>query len=202
MPRSLEGLLPEYQYTEYTSETSKLLGKLIRQISGEYSGISSPVRIESTINNWTGTLGRTFTSVLDKALIGSGVIDDPIKPEQTLADIPVIRAFVVRNPSAGSEYITTFYDKYEKVNKIFNSIDTLQKAGNFEEANKLLTNLPVEATILKTSYKLVQDLDKRVRDTYNSKFLSPNEKRQLIDEMYRNMIDISKYSLDAIKDIK
>ena len=202
VPRSLEGLLPEYQYTEYTSETSKLLGKLIRQISGEYSGVSSPVRIESTINNWTGTLGRTFTSVLDKALIGSGVIDDPIKPEQTLADIPVIRAFVVRNPSAGSEYITTFYDKYEKVNKIFNSIDTLQKAGNFEEANKLLTNLPVEATILKTSYKLVQDLDKRVRDTYNSKFLSPNEKRQLIDEMYRNMIDISKYSLDAIKDIK
>ena len=202
VPRSLEGLLPEYQYTEYTSETSKILGKLIRQISGEYSGVSSPVRIESTINNWTGTLGRTFTSVLDKALISSGVIDDPIKPEQTLADIPVIRAFVVRNPSASSEYITTFYDKYEKVNKIFNSIDTLQKAGNFEEANKLLTNLPVEATVLKSTYRLVQDLDKRVRDTYNSKFLSPNEKRQLIDEMYRNMIDISKYSLDAIKDIK
>lgn len=202
VPRSLEGLLPEYQYTEYTSETSKILGKLIRQISGEYSGISSPVRIESTINNWTGTLGRTFTSLLDKALISSGVIDDPIKPEQTLSDMPVIRAFVVRNPSSGSEYITTFYDKYEKVNKIFNSIDTLQKAGNFEEANKLLTNLPAEATVLKSTYRLVQDLDKRVRDTYNSKFLSPNEKRQLIDEMYRNMIDISKYSLDAIKDIK
>lgn len=202
VPRSLEGLLPEYQYTEYTSETSKLLGKLIRQISGEYSGVSSPVRIESTINNWTGTLGRTFTSVLDKALISSGVIDDPIKPEQTLADIPVIRAFVVRNPSAGSEYITTFYDKYEKVNKIFNSIDTLQKAGNFEEANKLLTNLPVEATILKTTYKLVQDNDKRVRDIYNSKLFTPNEKRQLIDELYRNMIDMSKYSLEAIKDIK
>jgi len=202
VPRSLEGLLPEYQYTQYTSETAKILGKLIRQISGEYSGISSPARIDSTINNWTGTLGRTFTTVLDKALISSGVIDDPIKPEQTLADIPVIRAFVVRNPSASSEYITTFYDKYEKVNKIFNSIDALQKAGNFEEANKLLTNLPAEATILKSTYKLVQDLDKRVRDTYNSKFLSPNEKRQLIDEMYRNMIDISKYSLDAIKDIK
>jgi hypothetical protein len=202
VPRSLEGLLPEYQYTEYTSETSKILGKLIRQISGEYSGISSPVRIESTINNWTGTLGRTFTTVLDKALINSGIIDDPIKPEETLSDIPIIRAFVVRNPSSGSEYITTFYDKYEKVNKIFNSIDTLQKAGNFEEANKLLTNLPAEATVLKSTYRLVQDLDKRVRDTYNSKFLSPNEKRQLIDEMYRNMIDISKYSLDAIKDIK
>jgi hypothetical protein len=202
VPRSLEGVLPEYQYTEYTSETSKILGKLIRQISGEYSGISSPARIESTINNWTGTLGRTFTTVLDKALIASGVVDDPIKPSETLSDMPIIRAFVVRNPSAGSEYITTFYNKYDKVNKVFNTIDRLQKSGNFEEANKLLTNLPVEATILKSTYRLVQDNDKRVRDIYNSKLFTPNEKRQLIDELYRQMIDISKYSLEAIKDIK
>lgn len=202
VPRSLEGLLPEYQYTEYTSETSKILGKIIRQISGEYSGVSSPARIESTINNWTGTLGRTFVSVLDKALVGSGIIDDPIKPEQTLADIPVIRAFVVRNPSAGSEYITRFYDKYEKISKIFNTIDRLQKEGNFEEAGKLLTNLPVESAILKSTYKLVQDNDQRIRTIYNSKLFTPNEKRQLIDEMYRQMIDISKYSLDAIKQIK
>jgi hypothetical protein len=202
VPRSLEGVLPEYQYTEYTSETSKILGKLIRQISGDYSGISSPARIESTINNWTGTLGRTFTTVLDKALIASGVVDDPIKPSETLSDMPIIRAFVVRNPSAGSEYITTFYNKYDKVNKVFNTIDRLQKSGNFEEANKLLTNLPVEATILKSTYRLVQDNDKRVRDIYNSKLFTPNEKRQLIDELYRQMIDISKYSLEAIKDIK
>ena len=202
VPRSLEGLLPEYQYTEYTSETSKILGKLIRQISGEYSGVSSPARIESTINNWTGTLGRTFVNVLDKALIGSGIVDDPIKPQQTLADIPVIRAFIVRNPSAGSQYITTFYDKYEKVNKVFNTVDSLQKAGNFEEANKLLTSIPAEAYILKSTYKIVQDNDQRVRSIYNSKFFTPNEKRQYIDELYRQMIDMSKYSLDAIKDVK
>ena len=202
VPRSLEGVLPEYQYTEYTSETSKILGKLIRQISGEYSGISSPARIESTINNWTGTLGRTFVSVLDKALIASGVVDDPIKPTQTLADIPIIRAFIVRTPSAGSEYITTFYNKYDKVNKIFNSIEKLQKAGDFEEANKLLSNLPAEATILKSSYKIIQENGQRVRNIYNSKLFTPDEKRQFIDELYRQMIDISKYSLEVLKDIK
>ena len=147
-------------------------------------------------------MGRTFTTVLDKALIASGVVDDPIKPEETLSDIPIIRAFVVRNPSAGSEYITTFYDKYDKVSKVFNTIDRLQKAGNFEEANKLLTNLPVEATILKSTYKLVQDNEQRVRNIYNSKLFTPNEKRQLIDELYRQMIDISKYSLETIKEIK
>jgi hypothetical protein len=202
VPRSLEGVLPEYQYTEYTSETSKILGKLIRQISGDYSGISSPARIESTINNWTGTLGRTFVSVLDKALIASGVVDDPIKPTQTLADIPIVRAFIVRTPSAGSEYITTFYDKYSKVNKIFNSIEKLQKAGDFQEANKLLSNLPAEASILKSSYKIIQDNGQRVRNIYNSKLFTPDQKRQFIDELYRQMIDISKYSLEVLKDIK
>jgi hypothetical protein len=202
VPRSLEGVLPEYQYTEYTSETSKILGKLIRQISGDYSGISSPARIESTINNWTGTLGRTFVSVLDKALITSGIVDDPIKPSQTLADIPIIRAFIVRTPSAGSEYITTFYDKYSKVNKIFNSIEKLQKAGDFQEANKLLSNLPAEASILKSSYKIIQENGQRVRNIYNSKLFTPDQKRQFIDELYRQMIDISKYSLEVLKDIK
>lgn len=202
VPRSLEGVLPEYQYTEYTSETSKILGKLIRQISGDYSGISSPARIESTINNWTGTLGRTFVSVLDKALITSGIVDDPIKPSQTLADIPIIRAFIVRTPSAGSEYITTFYDKYSKVNKIFNSIEKLQKAGDFQEANKLLSNLPAEASILKSSYKIIQDNGQRVRNIYNSKLFTADQKRQFIDELYRQMIDISKYSLEVLKDIK
>ena len=135
-------------------------------------------------------------------MIGAGIVEDPIKPEQTLADIPVIRAFVVRNPSAGSEYITTFYDKYDKVSKVFNTIDRLQKEGNFQEAGKLLTNLPIEATILKSTYKLVQDNDQRIRSIYNSKLFTPNEKRQLIDEMYRQMIAISKYSLDTIKEIK
>lgn len=202
VPRSLEGILPEYQYTEYTSETSKILGKLIRQISGEYSGISSPARIESTINNWTGTLGRTFLSVLDKALIGSGIVDDPIKPEETLSDIPIIRAFVVRNPTSGSEYVTRFYDKYEKYSKIFNTIDKLQRESDFVKANELLLNIPAEAYVIKSTYKIIQDLDSRVRTIYNSKIFNPNEKRQLIDEMYRQMINISKFSLETIKDIK
>lgn len=201
VPRSLEGMLPEYQYTEYTSETSKIVGKLLRQIVGEYSGISSPARIDSAINNWTGTLGRTFVSVLDKALIKFGVIDDPIKPEETLADIPIIKAFVVRNPTSGSEYITRFYQKYEPVRLIFNTVDKLQKEGNFEEANKLLQKVPLDVAHFKSINNILQKNDKMVRQIYNSKLFNPSEKRQLIDQMYQQMIDMSKYALDTLNKI-
>ena len=201
IPRSLEGLLPEYQYTEYTSETAKIIGGLIRQISGEYSGISSPARVDSVINNWTGTLGRTFVSVLDKALIKSGVIDDPIKPEEALSDIPIIRAFVVRNPTAGSEFITKFYEKYEPIRKTFNTIDKLQKEGKFEEANKLLQETPIDQAYFKGIYTILQNNNRRVRQIYNTKLFTPNEKRQFIDELYQQMIDVAKNGLEIINNI-
>ena len=201
IPRSLEGLLPEYQYTEYTSETSKILGGLIRQISGEYSGVSSPARIDSVINNWTGTLGRTFVSVLDKALIGAGIVDDPIKPEEVLSDIPVIRAFVVRNPTSGSEFITRFYEKYDPIRKTFNTIDKLQKEGNFEEANKLLEKTPIDQAYFKSIYTILQKNNRMVRQIYNTKLFTPNEKRQFIDELYQQMIDVAKNGLEIINNI-
>ena len=36
----------------------------------------------------------------------------PIKPADTLADMPIIKAFIVRNPSGGSEHIEDFYKNY------------------------------------------------------------------------------------------
>lgn len=201
IPMGLEGLLPEYQYTEYTSETAKVIGGLIRQISGEYSGVSSPARIDSVINNWTGTLGRTLVTVLDKALIKSGIVDDPMKPEETLSDMPIIRAFVVRNPTSGSEYITTFYEKYQPINKIFNTIDKLQKEGNFEEANKLLQKAPVDQIYFKSIYTILQKNNKMIRQIYNTKLFSPQEKRQFIDELYQQMIDVAKNGLEIINNI-
>tara|TARA_R100001463_G_scaffold15460_1_gene40414 strand:- start:279 stop:3842 length:3564 start_codon:yes stop_codon:yes gene_type:complete len=200
VPRSLEGLLPEYQFTEYTSETSKVLGKLLRQISGEYSGASSPARIDSIINNWTGTLGRTFVSVLDKSLIKSGIIDDPVKPKAALSDIPIIRAFVVRNPTAGSEYITTFYEKYEPIRKTFNTIDKLKEQGNFDEAIKLMEKIPVDQVYFKNVSKQLRKHNTMIKQIYNSKQFEPSEKRQLIDGLYQNMIDISKLALQMIND--
>ena len=39
-----------------------------------------------------------------------------------------------------------------------------------------------------------------IKQIYNSKGFNPEEKRQLIDGLYQNMIDISKLALEMIND--
>ena len=70
--------------------------------------------IDNYIRGWTGGLGNYFMMALDKALIETGIIDDPIKPTDSLTKIPGLRAFNLRDPSMQSEFITDFYEEYNK----------------------------------------------------------------------------------------
>ena len=66
----------------------------------------SPIVIDNYIRGWTGGLGNYFMMALDKALIETGIIDDPIRPTDSLTKIPGLRAFNLRDPSMQSEFIT------------------------------------------------------------------------------------------------
>jgi len=197
--RSQEGLLPEYQWTEYTTETSKLLGRGLRYILGDQTSWSSPSRIDAVINNWTGTLGRHLINAADKALIASGVVPDPVKPANTLADIPIIKAFIVRNPSGGSEHIEDFYKNYLPIKKRLDSIDRLTDPDEVMRQLNILTNdIGVEHTILIGMADALSQQRKFISLVTQSEFYNPDEKRQLIDDTYRMMIMIAKQANELI----
>jgi len=83
IPNSIKNLPPEYQVTNYTSETSKKIGTLIRKINGDdFSTMSSPVQIDNAIRSWTGPVGRALTQAVDKILLEFGMIEDPLLPEK------------------------------------------------------------------------------------------------------------------------
>jgi len=197
--RDQEGLLPEYQWTEYTTETSKLLGRGLRYILGDQTSWSSPSRIDAVINNWTGTLGRHLVNAADKALIASGVVPDPIKPATTLADIPIIKAFIVRNPSGGSEHIEDFYKNYMPIKKRLDSIDRLTDPDEVIRQLNILTNdIGVEHTILVGMADALSQQRKFISLVTQSEFYNPDEKRQMIDDTYRMMIMIAKQANEII----
>jgi len=197
--RDQEGLLPEYQWTEYTSETAKLLGRGLRYILGDQTSWSSPSRIDAVINNWTGTLGRHLVDAADKALIASGVVPDPIKPADTLADIPIIKAFIVRNPSGGSEHIEDFYKNYLPIKKRLDSIDRLTDPDEVIRQLNILTNdIGIEHTILVGMADALSQQRKFISLVTQSEFYNPDEKRQMIDDTYRMMIMIAKQANELI----
>lgn len=197
--RDQEGILPEYQWTEYTSETAKVIGTGLRYIMGDQSQWGSPSRIDAVINNWTGTLGRHLIKLADKALIDSGTVDDPIKPTDTLADMPIIKAFIVRNPSLGSEHIEDFYKNYMPIKMRIDTINKLQEPLEIKKQIDILNSkIGMDNTVLLGFAEALSNQRKLIDLVTKNKNINPDEKRQVIDDTYRMMIMIAKKGNELI----
>jgi len=199
VPRDMENILPEYQWTEYTSETAKVIGTGLRYIMGDQSQWGSPARIDAVISNWTGTLGRHLIKLADKALIDSGIVDDPIKPTDTLADMPIIKAFIVRNPSLGSEHIEDFYKNYMPIKMRIDTINKLQEPLEIKKQIDILNSkIGMDHLVLLGMADALSNQRKLIDLVTKNKNIHPDEKRQVIDDTYRMMIMIAKRGNELI----
>lgn len=202
IPAAREKLLSEYQYSAYTTEAAKAVGKLIAQIPGiGRTSFASPSVLENYVRGWSGGLGTHIMNAADFALRKAGVLPDPVKPARTLADIPFVKGFVVRHPSAGAEVIQKFYDDYDLQQKYQNTIKTLIKEGAAEESIEVLDRAVAEGAMLDLGgiRKALSAAMKTVRLVYRNPTMRPDEKRQLIDAMYSQMIGMATLGNEIIK---
>jgi len=189
VPMSREDLLPEYQYSDHTSETAKLLSSVVGRFPGldQWKG-AAPAYIENLIYGWSGGLGRYALQIADAGLKAAGAVEEKFqKPAATLADIPFVKAFVVRYPSAQAESIQRFYDNFDKALAVNKTIKVLmEKEQNPEAAAKLwqssgMADLQGIRTALSNAHNTI-DL------VYRNPDMTPDEKRELIDQIYMQMI--------------
>src|SRR3990167_547913 len=209
VPGHLEEVNPEYQYTHYTSETAKQLGKLIgyvpfiKDIGPKEAKLESPMVIDNYIKSWGGTLGQYAVDIADKALTATGIAETRSeKPTAALADIPFIRAFVVRHPSYQMQPIQDFYENYESSTRLRNSVKKLVKEGNIDEAMELTNNNLDSMMSLEGMKKTLYNHNILIQKINESKDYSRDDKRQLIDGLYYRMSEISKAGNDTIKQLK
>lgn len=150
--------------------------------------------LQNYIRSWGGSLGQYALQVSDKALVASGIAPDITKPTATLADVPFVKSFVVRYPSAGSNSVQDFYDNYEKNERALNTIKHLAKQGDFDALEKefalksqenLLVNLDGLKAALSTQSQLIRSINKQ-------EDLTADEKRQMIDGLYLMMTESAK----------
>lgn len=199
VPEYIAKTLPnEMQYTNYTSETAKLIAATVNKIIGVDTKFNNPIAIENFIKAWTGTLGRYAIQLSDKALIASGMIDDPIKPTQPLSSMPVFRAFLAKRPDLQSQWITKFYEEYNAVEKIKNKAAALEKQGKVLESEKVREQLTGQQLQLSIYAESIKEYGAIIRNTYNNKEYTAEEKRELIDLFAEQMILTAKKSLDLL----
>lgn len=214
IPADVEKHLPEYQYTPYTTELAKSLGQIfsafpgMREASVEQGNVAgpaaraltTPILIENYVRSWTGGLGMYALQAADLSLRKAGVLPDPITPTPTLADIPFVRAFAVRYPSATTESIQRFYDEHGRNKRYFDTwmakaqegdttaLEHIQKAGG---PQMFLQLDEIRSTLTHHS--------KLIRDIYKHPQMEAAEKRQLIDSLYFNMIQLGQGGRQILK---
>ena len=198
--RGMENMLPEFQYDEYTSATAKAIGKTIHEITAGY-GPSSPQKIDHLIRSWTGTLGTYTIEALDQALLRTGVVVQPEKPQRTLEDLPVIRAFLVRKPTGAAQPITDFFNIYDKISGRMQTFKKLQTEGRLLDAQEVLSETDLSLVPLIGYRDSIANISKTIR-LVNASDMSGVEKRQMIDELYLTMIAIAKSGLEQANKLK
>lgn len=194
IPAWAEGALPEDQYRPYTTQLTRAMGRLIGEIDLFHymsGGPASPVIIDNYIRGWTGGLGNYALHLADWGLRKAGKLPDPVTPADTLADIPFVRAFIVRHPSSGAQPIQQFYDRYRKNAAVLQSLRIRAQDGDVESVQKEYALAPDAALKLDGIRDGMSNAAKFVRMIYKSPTMSTDEKRQLIDLTYYQMTQMA-----------
>lgn len=203
VPTYLENEIPAMRYTEYTTETSKALGKILGSIPyvRETYG-SSPMVIENYVRGWTGTLGMYALQLADAGLIATGSVDDPVKPAWTVADIPAVKSFVTRYPSAQAQSIQDFYDEADKAKMAVTSLRSQMRKGNEEEVEFVLSQYQDQLKNLDGYRQALSKQSQFIHAVRRQKDWTPEEKRQLIETTYYQMIEISRQGLEMSREME
>lgn len=201
VPSNLKGLPSEYQFNDYTSETAKLLGKAIQNISGDpFTDAASPLRIDSIIKNYlVGPFGESVAKLTDQILITSGVVEDPVRPDTPLTQIPIVRVFFAKNIDRNSQHITDFYKQYEKIAKLNNAIKLLDEQGDVAGVSKVRAMLPPNYIEIENSYKTMKIIERNIRNQYNAKGIDGATKQYLIELEVKQLIDTADGALKRFK---
>ena len=206
VPRSMEGISPEQQFNQYTSEASKLAGRGIagaqRAMGMDVNSFASPMVLDNYVKGFTGSLGSYGLSAADQVLRATGAVKDNTgkRPEKTAADYPLLRAFVSRHPSAGAQSIQDFYDEYDKRKKGNDTVKYLNKTGETEQAKAYRDSFDPMAG--ENIYRAINKLHQAVRSTWADRNMSPHDKRTKIDGLYENMIKLAQAGKKAFESSK
>jgi len=216
IPAAQEKMLPEYQYTEYTTEAAKAIGQImgafpgmrdrsIRDedtvIGGVARALTTPILVENYVRSWTGGLGMYTLQLADKALREAGALPDPVKSLDTLADLPVIKAFVVRYPSASAQSIQDFYDDYYAKKRVYDTKMALAKEGDLDAFERVQQIDPMAWDEMAGIRDTITDQAKLIRLIYKNPDMTPEDKRQIIDATYGRMIELAKVGNEAMRDL-
>ena len=197
IPAGLENIPSEYQFTDFTSETMKLIAGLVRKINGDdFSKLSSPLVLENAWRGWTGGIGGYVLALSDTLLDAAGIVDRSNNRKKMLSEYPVVRAVIIKNPDRNAEPITDFRELYEPIMKRTRAIELLKQKGDIQKAKEEQGKLPQNWVILEKAYRSIQLQENIIRNINEDKNKNPEEKLYMTNLILKGMINQSKEAIN------
>jgi hypothetical protein len=184
-PEGMKNLLPQYRYTSYSSEFSKTLSKGAASVGLQVS----PLQIDNALFSWSGGAGRAITQGIDIPL--RRITGAPPKPAQGVAGVPMLRGFTVQYPTRSARSIQTLYDRLETLEQKFGT-EKLGRQGRIQGAPTMTTQEHAELRRLRAAREVLSNLNTQLRRVEASTQFGPQEKRQKIDALVEQEIDIAR----------
>lgn len=153
VPKRLQNLPDELQYTDTTSELSKGLGKL--------AGVS-PVKLDNVVRGYTGTMGMFLWQSPDYLFEAK-----QNRPAKKLSERQFIRDFAINSYNLRRS-VDEYYDVLEAAKK--------QKAGYGLKGRQIAAYAQISA-----ANKMITKLNRQVKEIESRRNITPEKKRELID---------------------
>jgi len=192
----LSGIMPEYQEYFYGSRTISALAKQLKV---------SPIKLENGIRGYTAGLGTFTMNLADIAfdVISPAPISKPAK--HFFTDTPGVRGFFAREYYQGeSDKMNKFYTFSNELNTLKSTYDYLRSENKTKEAVELVKKHPEMALIdaVEVARTSVNMSKKVMNLILNSPKLSPEEKRDKLDIVSKQMNDIIIKFMNELKGLE
>ncbi len=199
IPAYAERLVPEYQYTRYTSETMKFISRKLAEFRGDGKSFS-PIVADNFVRNWTGGLGSLLLDSLDRALQAGGVVPvNEYKEIKRLSDNPFVRVYMLRNSSMG-ENVERFYAAWGDVSPYLATYQKALRDGDIETVMRFVKYQPFK--VIEGYKETVSDLTAAINEITALKDVSVDEKRQQIDQLSYLMSQTAARGLEIYLELK
>jgi len=189
---SLKRLAPKLQYRPWTTEAAKKIGEKLS---------ISPLKVEHFIRGYFAAAGNYSLETIDQICRALGIVHSPLDPTPTLADKPIARGFIVREPvGSASESVNKFYRLWDKAQESRSTIKELEGRGREREAKAYAQRHPEYKYYLKLQTASIKiSLRRKERDAIYESNLSQEEKRKRILQLEREMTKIAQDALRGIR---
>jgi hypothetical protein len=193
VPMRLSRLPPELQYDPWTSESLRELAKIMPGPTA----LRSPKRLEHLLRGYFGSLSTYLVGISDRVVRAAG--DYPERPAGRATDIPLVGRFYKGSAPGQTRYTDAFYDLLDEAETAASAVRELQRQGLKAEANDLKTNkgdLLRARLALSRQARRLTEINKQIRNVYLNGAMTPDQKRDKLDELGRRKADIVRMAVE------